>query len=64
MTTAYIAIGVFILISALVVGAMRFGKYKEQKKQSDQIAKDRGRDADINSKPFISRPFSRMRSKK
>lgn len=54
---------VFLFIASLF-SAKQWGKSKAQKEVAEQIAEERNEDAEISSKPFVSRPFGRMRRKK
>jgi hypothetical protein len=52
-----------IVVSALY-GYKKWGASDEKKKQAKRIVKDMEKDAEIASKPYTDKPFSRMRRKK
>jgi len=56
-------IAVLILVSALY-GYKRWGASNEKAKQAKRVARDRKKDAVISGKPYVDKPFGRMRSKK
>jgi len=59
----WLAIGIFIIIAALY-GYKRWGASGEKKKAAEKEAKELKDDAKIASKPYIDKPFGRMRGKK
>lgn len=44
--------------------AKQWGSSKTKKEQAEKTAEERNEDAKISSKPFVNKPFSRMRRKK
>lgn len=61
----YLTIGgiVVLVIIASLYGYKKWGASQERQKQAERIAKDRSKDAEIASEPFIARPLDRMRRK-
>jgi len=54
-----------ILKIAAAIGAFfsvkQFGKVQEQRDQAKRTIKERAKDAEIDSRPAVDSPFSRMR---
>lgn len=42
----------------------QWGKSNEKRKQAEKVAKEKIEDAEISTKPYVDKPFSKLRNKK
>ena len=55
---------VMVIFVAALSGYKKWGASDEKRKQAKREAKDLEKDIEIACKPYVDRPFSRMRRKK
>lgn len=64
MTELVMIAGGVLLVVAVAVLSAYLGAERERRRAAERITRERMRDGEISSGPFVDRPLERMRPKK